>query len=101
VFMVKPCYVSKKKPYLHKVLLNKGKDGISMVITHEQWVLTSFLRLDNLELILVQISRILELWIIIYELEINYPRLIINLELIIKQKIFYKFISEVKFEFQL
>jgi hypothetical protein len=69
---------------LHKVLLNKDKDGISMVITHEQWVLISFLRLDRLELILVQFSRILELWIIIYELKTNYPRLIINLELIIK-----------------
>jgi hypothetical protein len=32
--------------------LNKGKNGISMVITHEQGVLTSFLRLDSLELIL-------------------------------------------------
>jgi hypothetical protein len=60
-----------------------------MVITHEQWVLTSFLRLDSLELILVQFSRILELCIIIYELKTNYPRLIINLELIIKQKLFY------------
>jgi hypothetical protein len=60
-----------------------------------------FLRLDSLELFLVQFSRILELWIIIYELETNYPRLIINLELIIEQKIFYNFISEAKFEFQL
>jgi hypothetical protein len=56
-----------------------GKDGIFMVITHEQWVLKSFLRLDKLELILDQFSRILELWIIIYELKTNYPRLIINL----------------------
>jgi hypothetical protein len=86
---------------LHKVLLNKGKDGISMVITHEQWILTSFLRLDNLKLLLVQYLRILELWIIIYELKTNYPRSIINLELIIKQKLFYNFISEIKFKFQL
>jgi hypothetical protein len=78
-----------------------GKDEISMVITHEQWVLKSFLRLDSLELILVQFSRILELWIIIYEFTTNYPRLIINLELIIKQKIFYNFISEIKFDFRL
>jgi hypothetical protein len=56
-----------------------GKDGIFMVITHEQWVLKSFLWLDKLELILDQFSRILELWIIIYELKTNYPRLIINL----------------------
>jgi hypothetical protein len=63
-------------------------DGISMVITHEHWVLTCFLRLYSLELILVQFSRILELWIIMYELKTNYPRFIINLELIIKQKLF-------------
>jgi hypothetical protein len=72
-----------------------------MVITHEQWVLTSFLRMNSLELILVQFSRILELWIIIYELKTNYPRLIINLELITKQKLFYIFILETRFEFQL
>jgi hypothetical protein len=35
------------------VLLNKGKNGDSMVITHEQWVLTSSLSLDSLALILV------------------------------------------------
>jgi hypothetical protein len=72
-----------------------------MVITHEQWVLTSSLSLESLEVILVQFLRILELSIIIYELKTNYPRLIINLELIIKQKLFYNFISETKFEFQL
>jgi hypothetical protein len=72
-----------------------------MVITHEQWVLTSSLSLESLEVILVQFLRILELWIIIYEFKTNYPRLIINLELIIKQKLFYNFISETKFEFQL
>jgi hypothetical protein len=65
-----------------------GKDGISMVIHHEQWVLTSFLRLDSLELNLVQFSRILELWIIIYELKTNYPRLIMSIELIILKKYF-------------
>jgi hypothetical protein len=35
------------------VLPNKGKLEISKVLTHEQWVLTSFLRWDSLELILV------------------------------------------------
>jgi hypothetical protein len=74
----------KKKPYLHKVIFNKGKNGNFIVITHEQWVLTSSLGLDSLELKLVQFSGILELWIIIYELITNYPRLIIKLELIIK-----------------
>jgi hypothetical protein len=34
--------------------LNKGKNGNSMVITHEQGVLKSFLRLDSLEQILVK-----------------------------------------------
>jgi hypothetical protein len=59
-----------------------------MFITHEQWVLTSSLSLDNLELNLVQFSWILELWIIIYDRKTNYPRLIIKLELIIKQNYF-------------
>jgi hypothetical protein len=36
--------------------LNKGENGDSIVITHEQGLLTSFLRLDSLGLILVQIS---------------------------------------------
>jgi hypothetical protein len=34
--------------------LNKGKNGIFMVITHEQGVLTSLLSLVSLELILVK-----------------------------------------------
>jgi hypothetical protein len=34
---------------VHKVVLNKGKIEISMVLTHEQRVLTSFLRWDSLE----------------------------------------------------
>jgi hypothetical protein len=34
--------------------LNKGKNGISLFITHEQGVLISFLRLDSLEPILVK-----------------------------------------------
>jgi hypothetical protein len=55
-----------------------------MAITHEQRFLTSSLSLDSLELILVQFSRIFELWIIIYELITNYPTLILKLELIIK-----------------
>jgi hypothetical protein len=37
----------------------------------------------------------LEVWIIIYELITNYPRLIIKLELIIKQNLFYNFILEI------
>jgi hypothetical protein len=49
-----------------------------MVITHQQGVLTRVVRLDSLELILVQFSQILELWIINYELITNYPRLIIK-----------------------
>jgi hypothetical protein len=57
--------------------------------------------LDSLELILVQCSWILELWIINYGLITNYPRLIIKLELIIKQKLFYNLILEIKFEFKL
>jgi hypothetical protein len=68
--------------------LTRAKNGISMVITHEQWLLASFLRLYILELKLVQFSWILELWIIIYELITNYTRLIIELELIIKQNYF-------------
>jgi hypothetical protein len=43
-----------------------------MVMAREQEVLTRVLRLDNLELILVQFSRILELQVIIYELITNY-----------------------------
>jgi hypothetical protein len=34
--------------------LNKGKDGTSMIITHEQGVLKSCLRLDSLDVILVK-----------------------------------------------
>ncbi len=33
-----------------RLYLNKGKSGISIVITHEQGVLTSFLGLGSLEL---------------------------------------------------
>jgi hypothetical protein len=61
-----------------RLYLNKGKSGIFMVITYEQGVLTSFLKLDGLELILVKFPRILVLWIINYELIINYQRLTIN-----------------------
>jgi hypothetical protein len=35
-----------------------SKNGISMVITHEQGVLTRVLRLDSIEQILVQFSKI-------------------------------------------
>jgi hypothetical protein len=44
-----------------RLYLNKGKSGISMVITHESRVLTSFLGLGSLELILGKFSGILEL----------------------------------------
>jgi hypothetical protein len=36
-----------------------------------------------------------------YELTTNYPRLIIKLEFILSTKLFYNFISEIKFEFKL
>jgi hypothetical protein len=49
-----------------------------VVITHEQGVLTSFVRLGSLELILVKFPCILELWIINYESITNYPRLTIK-----------------------
>jgi hypothetical protein len=49
-----------------------------MVITHEQGILTNFLGLDSLELISVNFSRILKLWIINYELITNYQKLIIK-----------------------
>jgi hypothetical protein len=55
--------------------LNKGKNGIFVVITYEQGVLTSYASLDSLELILVKFPYILELWIINYESITNYPRL--------------------------
>jgi hypothetical protein len=51
---------------LHKVLLNKGKNGNSMVITHERWALSSFLSLDSLALILVNFPYFLGLGIINY-----------------------------------
>jgi hypothetical protein len=37
-----------------RLYINKGKSEISMVITHEQGVITCFLRLDIFELILVK-----------------------------------------------
>jgi hypothetical protein len=39
-----------------RLYLNKGKNGISMVITHEQGILISFLSLGILELILGKFS---------------------------------------------
>jgi hypothetical protein len=39
-----------------RLYLNKGKSGISMVITHERGVLTIFLGLHSLELILGKFS---------------------------------------------
>jgi hypothetical protein len=39
-----------------RLLLNNAKNGISMVITQEQVVITSFLILNRLELILVKFS---------------------------------------------
>jgi hypothetical protein len=41
--------------------LDKSKNRISIVITHEQGILTKKLRLDSLEQILVKVSWILEL----------------------------------------
>jgi hypothetical protein len=72
-----------------------------MVNTHEQGVLTNFLRLDGSELILVQFSRILELWIINSELITNYQGLSIKSVINNFIKLFYNFISEIKFEFKL
>jgi hypothetical protein len=54
MFMVKPCQDLKREPELLKATPKQGKNGIAMVITHEQGVLTSFLRLGSLEQILVQ-----------------------------------------------
>jgi hypothetical protein len=51
---------------------------ISKVITHEQWVLTSFLRWGSLELILVNFLYFLGLGLINYRLIINYQRLTIK-----------------------
>jgi hypothetical protein len=53
----------------------KVKNGNTMVISHEQGVITWFLRLDSLEQILVKFPRILELWIINYELITKYQGL--------------------------
>jgi hypothetical protein len=47
-----------------------------------------FSKVGDLRNKLVQFSCFLEIWIIIYELITNYPRLIIKLELIIKQNYF-------------
>jgi hypothetical protein len=62
-----------------RLYLNRPKGEKSMVITHEQVVLTIFLGLDSSALILVNFSWILELWIINYALIINFQRLILNL----------------------
>jgi hypothetical protein len=51
---------------------------ISKVITHERWVLTSFLRWGSLALILVNFPQFLGLGIINYGLIINYQRLTIK-----------------------
>jgi hypothetical protein len=52
--------------------LTRARMEISMVITHEQWALTSFLSSDRLALILVSFSLIfLGLGIINYRLLIN------------------------------
>jgi hypothetical protein len=49
-----------------------------MVITHEQWALTSFPSSDSLELILVDFPQLLGLGIINYGLIINYQGLTIK-----------------------
>jgi hypothetical protein len=54
------------------------KNIFNMVESHEQGVLTRFLRLYILELILVKVSKFLELWIINYELLTSYARLIMK-----------------------
>jgi hypothetical protein len=43
----------KRNLYCIRLYLNKGKNGNSMVITHEQWALTCLLSLDSLALFLV------------------------------------------------
>jgi hypothetical protein len=53
------------------VLLNKGRNGNSIVITHEQWALISFLSWGSLALILVNFSIFLGLGIINYGLIIG------------------------------
>jgi hypothetical protein len=58
--------------------LIKVENAKSLANPHEQGSLTSFLGLDSLELIWVQFSLILKLWIINYELITNYPRLTIK-----------------------
>jgi hypothetical protein len=66
-------------PWLLNVQTNQGgKNAKSIAIPHELGVLTRVLGLDSLELILVRLSWILELWIINYELINNYPRLTIK-----------------------
>jgi hypothetical protein len=47
--------VFKRNLIFIRLYLRKGTNGISIVRTHEQGVLTSFLRLDRLELILGKI----------------------------------------------
>ncbi len=64
MFMVKPFQDLKRELGLLKATPKQGRNGISMVITHEEGVLTSFQGLDSLELILVKFPLILELWII-------------------------------------
>jgi hypothetical protein len=49
-----------------------------MVITHEEGVLTRFLRLDSLDPIFAKSPRILELWIINYEMITKYQGLTIK-----------------------
>jgi hypothetical protein len=56
VFMVNLVKFLKRNINCVRLYLSKGKNGNSMVITHEQGLLTSFLGLDNSELILVKIS---------------------------------------------
>jgi hypothetical protein len=50
VFMVNLVKFLKGNLNCIRLYLNKGKIGNSMVITHEQWVLTSFLSLGSLKL---------------------------------------------------
>jgi hypothetical protein len=61
------------------VYLTRAKLEFSMAITHERWVLTSFLSRASLALFLVNFPYFLGLGLINYGLIINYQRLTIKL----------------------
>jgi hypothetical protein len=91
-----------KRNFNYKMsLLKQDQNGNTMVITYEHGVLTRFLKLDSLELTLVQFPWILELYIINYEIITNYQRLTKKSTVNNWIKLFYNFISENMFEFKL